>query len=57
MGYVVFYHAIDNREKLADVEQWSAAFLEFGTTWILLQRNGKVQKEDLRQLYDVGHML
>lgn len=24
-----------------------------GTTWLLLQKDGKVEKEDLRQVYDV----
>ncbi|OKL58044.1 hypothetical protein UA08_06812 [Talaromyces atroroseus] len=36
----------------ADPFGWGAAFFEWGTTWLLIQRNGKVQKEDLRQVYD-----
>ncbi|KAM7213390.1 putative peroxygenase 3 [Rhypophila decipiens] len=31
---------------------WFAAVFEFGTTWLLLQKDGKVSKEDLRQTYD-----
>jgi hypothetical protein len=27
---------------------------EFGTTWLLLQKDGRVLKEDLRQTYDVS---
>lgn len=35
-------------------EQWFAAVFEFGTTWLLLQQNGKVYKDDLRGVYDVS---
>lgn len=28
--------------------------LEFGTTYLLLQQDGKVMKEDLRGVYDVS---
>lgn len=35
-------------------EQWGAAFFEFGTTWLLIQRDGKIYKEDLRGIYDVS---
>ncbi|PYH48659.1 caleosin family protein [Aspergillus saccharolyticus JOP 1030-1] len=31
---------------------WSAALFEWGTTWLLIQRDGRVEKEDLRQIYD-----
>jgi hypothetical protein len=34
--------------------QWGAAIFEFGTTWLLLQYDGRVSKEDLRQTYDVS---
>lgn len=37
--------------------QWGAAVLEFGTTYLLLQQDGKVTKEDLRGVYDVGPLL
>ncbi|EED23685.1 calcium binding protein Caleosin, putative [Talaromyces stipitatus ATCC 10500] len=36
----------------ADPFGWGAALFEWGTTWLLLQKDGKVYKEDLRQLYD-----
>ncbi|KAF7173537.1 hypothetical protein CNMCM5623_005760 [Aspergillus felis] len=31
---------------------WGAAFFEWGTTWLLIQRDGRVYKEDLRGVYD-----
>lgn len=34
--------------------QWGAAVLEFGTTWLLIQKDGKIYKEDLRGVYDVS---
>ncbi|KAJ9294281.1 hypothetical protein DTO217A2_9198 [Paecilomyces variotii] len=46
------FNLMSGNRCAVDPYGWSAAFFEFGTTWILLQRNGKVQKEDLRQLYD-----
>jgi hypothetical protein len=36
----------------ADPFGWGAALFEWGTTWLLLQKDGLVDKEDLRQLYD-----
>ncbi|KAK4096231.1 Caleosin-domain-containing protein [Parathielavia hyrcaniae] len=36
----------------ADVVQWGAAFFEWGTTWLMAQKNGRVSKEDVRQTYD-----
>jgi hypothetical protein len=37
----------------ADPFGWGAAFFEWGTTWLLIQRDGRVYKEDLRGVYDV----
>lgn len=34
--------------------QWGAALFEFGTTWLLIQRDGKCHKEDVRGAYDVS---
>lgn len=34
--------------------QWGAAVFEFGTTWLLIQRDGKCHKEDVRGVYDVS---
>lgn len=36
----------------ADPAGWSFAFMEMATTWLLLQRDGRVWKEDLRGCYD-----
>ena len=32
----------------------TTAFFEWSTIWLLLQRDGKVWKEDLRGIYDVS---
>lgn len=37
---------------VADPAGWSFAFMEWWTTWLLLQKEGRVWKEDLRQCYD-----
>lgn len=34
--------------------QWGAAIFEWVTTWLLIQKDGKVFKDDLRGLYDVS---
>lgn len=36
----------------ADPAGWSFAAMEWWTTWLLLQRDGRVWKEDLRAMYD-----
>ncbi|KAI1380312.1 Caleosin-domain-containing protein [Hypoxylon crocopeplum] len=36
----------------ADPAGWSFAFMEWWTTWLLLQKNGRVWKDDLRACYD-----
>ena len=36
----------------ADVAGWTFAFMEWSTTWLLLQRDGRIWKEDLRAAYD-----
>ena len=36
----------------ADPAGWSFAVMEWGTTWLLMQKGGRVWKEDLRQCYD-----
>ncbi|GES58085.1 calcium binding protein Caleosin [Aspergillus terreus] len=36
----------------ADPFGWGAAFFEWGTTWLLIQKDGKIYKEDLRGVYD-----
>lgn len=34
--------------------QWGASVFEFGTTWLLIQKDGKCYKEDVRGVYDVS---
>ncbi|OTA62446.1 Caleosin-domain-containing protein, partial [Hypoxylon sp. EC38] len=36
----------------ADPAGWSFAFMEWWTTWLLLQKDGRVWKDDLRGCYD-----
>ncbi|KAL9596833.1 MAG: hypothetical protein Q9219_005547 [cf. Caloplaca sp. 3 TL-2023] len=36
----------------ADPAGWSFAAMEWWTTWLLLQRDGRIWKEDLRDMYD-----
>ncbi|KAK5200269.1 hypothetical protein LTR99_009067 [Exophiala xenobiotica] len=36
----------------ADVAGWCFAFMELWTTWLLLQRDGRVWKDDLKGCYD-----
>ncbi|KIX08395.1 uncharacterized protein Z518_03051 [Rhinocladiella mackenziei CBS 650.93] len=36
----------------ADLAGWTFAWMELVTTWLLLQREGRVWKEDLRSCYD-----
>ncbi|KAJ6001210.1 hypothetical protein N7481_001619 [Penicillium waksmanii] len=36
----------------ADPFGWFAALFEWGTTWLLVQKDSNVQKEDLRAVYD-----
>ncbi|KAL2132945.1 hypothetical protein VTI74DRAFT_3135 [Chaetomium olivicolor] len=43
---------IKGHRLAVDPYGWGAAIFEFGTTWLLLQKDGHVSKEDLRQTYD-----
>lgn len=36
----------------ADPFGWGAAFFEWGSTWLLIQKDGKVYREDLQGVYD-----
>ncbi|KAL4793904.1 Caleosin related protein-domain-containing protein [Aspergillus venezuelensis] len=36
----------------ADPFGWGAAFFEWGSTWLLIQKDGKVYKDDLQGVYD-----
>ncbi|KXX74146.1 putative peroxygenase 3 [Madurella mycetomatis] len=46
------WNMIRGNRLAGDPFGWGAAFFEFGTTWLLLQKDGRVSKEDLRQMYD-----
>ncbi|KAL2018110.1 hypothetical protein VTK56DRAFT_1240 [Thermocarpiscus australiensis] len=46
------WHLIASNRLVADPFGWGAAFFEFAATWLLLQENGRVSKEDLRRTYD-----
>ncbi|KAJ5195553.1 Caleosin-domain-containing protein [Penicillium cinerascens] len=46
------FNLMKGQRVAADPFGWGAAFFEWGTTWLLLQRSGKVYREDLRQLFD-----
>ncbi|KAL2256688.1 hypothetical protein VTK26DRAFT_1304 [Humicola hyalothermophila] len=46
------WNMIRGNRLAADPYGWGAAFFEFGTTWLLVQKDGHVSKEDLRQIYD-----
>lgn len=35
------------------IMQWFAALFEWGSTWLLIQKDGKTYREDLRAVYDV----
>jgi peroxygenase len=36
---------------------WTAAFLEWMVTWVLVQKDNKVYKEDMRAIYDVSGII
>ncbi|KAL2163783.1 hypothetical protein VTH06DRAFT_5842 [Thermothelomyces fergusii] len=46
------WNMIKGNRLAADPFGWAAAILELGATWLLLQKDGRVSKEDLRQTYD-----
>ncbi|KAL8836146.1 MAG: hypothetical protein Q9170_003039 [Blastenia crenularia] len=50
VGDLVRLHA--RNRVAADPAGWSFAAMEWWTTWLLLQRDGRVWKEDLRAMYD-----
>lgn len=41
------------KAKVLILVQWGAAFFEWGSTWLLIQKDGKVYREDLQGVYDV----
>ncbi|KAK4182344.1 putative peroxygenase 3 [Podospora australis] len=46
------WRMVGGHRNAVDPFGWFAAFFEFGTAFLLLQKNGRVSKEDLRQTYD-----
>ncbi|KAJ5037300.1 uncharacterized protein L3040_007477 [Drepanopeziza brunnea f. sp. 'multigermtubi'] len=46
------WRMVGRNRVAADVAGWSFAAMEWGTTWLLLQRDRRVWKEDLRECYD-----
>lgn len=52
LGVADLFSLIKKDRVAADPAGWSFAFMEWGTTWLLLQRHGRVWKDDLRQCYD-----
>ncbi|KAB5577834.1 Caleosin related protein-domain-containing protein [Coniochaeta sp. 2T2.1] len=47
-----FWDLIGRNKVVADVFGWTAQFFEWGTVWLLFQRDGLVSKEDIRRTYD-----
>jgi len=43
---------IRGQRVAADPFGWFAAAFEWGSSWLLLQKDGRVDKEDLRKIYD-----
>lgn len=52
LGVKDLWRLLANNRVAADPAGWSFAAMEWGTTWLLLQKDGRVWKEDLRQCYD-----
>lgn len=46
------WRMVGRNRVAADPAGWTFAVMEWFTTWILLQRDGRVWKDDLRQCYD-----
>ncbi|KAK7932295.1 hypothetical protein PG985_003007 [Apiospora marii] len=46
------WRMIGRNRCAADVAGWAFSFMEWGTTWLLLQEDGRVWREDLWACYD-----
>ncbi|KAK7992947.1 hypothetical protein PG988_001741 [Apiospora saccharicola] len=46
------WRMIGRNRCAADVAGWMFSFMEFGTTWLLLQEDGRVWRDDLLACYD-----
>ncbi|KAI1917108.1 hypothetical protein LOZ61_000625 [Ophidiomyces ophidiicola] len=47
------FDVMHTRRCAIDPFGWAAALFEWIITWLLIQKDGKIYKEDLRQIYDV----
>ena len=52
LGLMDLWRLLAKHRVAADPAGWTFAFMEWGTTWLLLQRNGRVWKDDLKGVYD-----
>lgn len=52
LGVSDLFSLLARNRVAADPAGWSFAVMEWSTTWLLLQRDGRVWKEDLRACYD-----
>lgn len=48
------FHLMQRNRTARDPFGAVAAWFEWVTTWLLLQRGGRIHKEDMRRMYDVG---
>ncbi|KAH9830900.1 Caleosin related protein-domain-containing protein [Rhodofomes roseus] len=46
------FRLIHGQRVAVDPYGWSAAVFEWGTTYLLIQKGGRISKEDLRRVYD-----
>jgi peroxygenase len=51
LGVKELWSLVKRNRVAADPAGWTFAKMEWGTTWLLLQRNGRVEKEDLTGAY------
>lgn len=52
LGIKDLLRLIGNNRVAADPAGWTFAAMEWSTTWLLLQRGGRIWKDDLMQCYD-----
>jgi len=52
LGVKELWSMVKRNRVAADPAGWTFAMMEWGTTWLLLQRNGRVQKDDLKGNYE-----
>ncbi|KAL4879955.1 Caleosin related protein-domain-containing protein [Aspergillus karnatakaensis] len=52
LGFWEVFEMMHGNRYAGDPFGWGAAFFEWGTTWLLIQKEGKVYREDLQGVYD-----